>query len=78
MLCKTLSDTDTDGQMEELEDGSSIAMHAGTVQYSTVPGAGAAPPTRGSGPACRDTSRSRSGAAGSRPAEKWRYRVDTV
>ena len=73
MLCKTLSDTDTDGQMEELEDGSSIAM-----QYSTVPGAGAAPPTRGSGPACRDTSRSRSGAAGSRPAEKWRYCVDTV
>ena len=33
MLCKTLSDTDTDGQMEELEDGSSIAMQYSTVQY---------------------------------------------
>ena len=76
MLCKTLSDTDTDGQMEELE--ARWIINSNAVQYSTVPGAGAAPPTRGSGPACRDTSRSRSGVAGSRPAEKWRYRVDTV
>ena len=69
-------------QPEHGEDGEHLqpvqysTVQCSTVQYSTVPGAGAAPRTRGSGPACRDTSRSRSGAAGSRPAEKRRYRVD--